>query len=487
MRHPVVPAGLLLTLIASALYMLDMTPIVWIDEVMFVDIGRNIAEGKGMISRLWHFEGSEIAVLAHMPLWQVYLGAWYLVLPDTVFMSRLPGFFTFLCTILFAFFYFRQQVHTLSLALLFTFLLAGDKAVFEAARSMRMDILGAALFMGLVALKSMRKHAWLSALISGCLVLVHPVFWIASAFFFMDIWVWKKYQWKYLLLPIIPILLFLIYIRTHIELLPGQLLANGGDHRAGQYPDLIQRIIAFFQNRYFSWYEAQQLMPILTLISLIAGALLFISRKELRFWSLLIWAQFIFLLLTVGDYPRYNLPLTLSVWCMLPILLPYLLPDTQLKKWPVTIRYAAWICVLSLAMYPCASRAISTLAQQEERNPTLFLSWLHAHLPETEKTLIVDEAIGFYSRKPHQDFTLLHTMDKFNFKDYPGGVYWLCYQPDAYIGHTHLAEYSVQANWQIPFLPKAVSYAGLRLYRIQTAEQYENIAALYRTKTELQP
>lgn len=487
MRNPVVPAGLLLTLIASALYMLDMTPIVWIDEVMFVDIGRNIAEGKGMISRLWHFEGSEIAVLAHMPLWQVYLGAWYLLLPDTVFMSRLPGFFTFLCTILFAFFYFRQQVHTLSLALLFTLLLAGDKAVFEAARSMRMDILGAALFMALAALKSIRKHAWLSALISGCLVLVHPVFWIASAFFFIDVWVSKKLEWKYILLPVIPILLYFLYIRTYIDLLPVQLMANGGGHRAAQYPDFIQRLMAFFHLRYFSWYEAQQLMPILTIISLIAGALLYVSKKELRFWSLLIWAQFVFLLFTVGDFPRYNLPLTLSVGCMLPILFPLILPDAQFKKWPTSIRFSAWVCILVLAMYPCVSRSVSTIVQKEERNPDLFLAWLHAQLPASEKTLIVDEAIGFYGRPTHYDFTLVHTMDKFNFKDYPGGVYGLCYTPDIEIENSFLAEYKVVSKRHIPFLPKAVSYAGLRLYQIQTAEQYEKIAALHRTKTELQP
>lgn len=485
MRHTLIPASLLIILIASALYMLDMTPIVWIDEVMFVDIGRNLAEGKGMVSKLWHFEGSETAVLAHMPLWQIYLGAWYLVLPDTVFMSRLPGFFTFFCTLLFAFLYFKQQVHTLSLALLFTLLLAGDKAVFEAARSMRMDILGAALFMALAALKTNRKRAWLTALVSGCLVIVHPVFWIAAAFFFTDVWVWKKYNWKYLLLPVIPILLYILYIRTHIDLLPDQLMANGGNHRAALYPGFFQRLMAFFQIRYFAWYEAQQLMPILIILSLIAGAVLFVSKKELRFWSLLIWAQFVFLLFTVGDYPRYNLPLTLSVWCMLPVLFPLILPDAQLKRWPNGIRFSAWVCMLVLAMYPCISRSVSTMVQKEEKNPDLFLAWLHAQLPASEKTLIVDESIGYYGRSPHQDFTLVHTMDKFNFKDYPGGVYCLCYKPDTDIENSFMAEYKVEPKLYIPFLPKAISYAGLRLYRIQTPEQYENIAALNRSKSAL--
>ena len=142
--------------------------------------------------------------------------------------------------------------------------------------------------------------------------------------------------------------------------------------------------------------------------------------------------------------------------------------------------------MLVLAMYPCASRSLSTMVQQEEKKPDLFLAWLHAHLPVSEKTLIVDEAIGFYGRSPHQDFTLVHTMDKFNFKDYPGGVYCLCYKPDIDIENTFLAEYKVKPKLQIPFLPKALSYSGLKLYRIQTPEQYEIIAKLYRNKTELE-
>jgi hypothetical protein len=480
MRHPALPATLLVFMMAALVFMLNTTPIVWIDEVMFVDIGRNIAQGNGMSSRLWNFEGTETIVLAHMPLWQLFLGATYFFLPDTVFMSRLPGFIVFLCTACFALFYFKQKTQSLYLALLFTLLLAGDKAVFEAARSMRMDILGAALFMALAALKYTRLYPVLAAFLTGALVLVHPVFWIAAAFFFADIWAHQKYNWKYLFLPLIPIVTFFIYIGPHIHLLPAQLFANGGDHTALVYDNFFQRVSSFLYTRYFAWYELQQLTPLLLILSLVAGILLFVSKKEIRFWTLLMWAQFLFLLFAVGDFPRYNLPLTLSVWCASPLFLAYLFPDSQVRKWHLWARQFIIFGVLSLAMYPCVTRLVSTWAQYEERKPDTVLAWIENTLPQQEKVLLVDEAIGFYHSNPLHDFTLVHSMDKFHFGDYPGGVFWLCYQPDSEMKEQPMSEYSVGSGYDLKFLPKAISYNGLKLYRIQTAAQYESIAAMFR-------
>jgi len=477
------PARFLIVLclicVLGTLLMLNYIPIAWIDEVMFADVGRNLAREGKMYSKLWSLPHTEDILLAHLPLWNLVLGLWYKFSPFTLFWYRLPGLLLYALMGLFAWKYFSNK-NTAYTAAFMTLLLLGDKCLFEAARSMRMDILGACIFCGLALLRENKFSPSLSALLCGLLILVHPNFWIAALFFFADTVFKQGFQFRFFLLALLPTVLFILWVFPEIDLLPIQLLAHANEHRQSEHQNILNLVFEFFKNRFFVWYEVQQLLPISLLYALVSGILLFAGSKEIRFWIVLLWAQFVFVLFFTGPFPRYILPLVLTVWLMLPTLWKKLPKINRKYKTLHILQSIASSLIILLAMYPMGSRFLVATIQKEARDPKPVLEWMNASVPQDQNFLIFDEAIGFYLDNPHSTFANIHTLNKYNYTEYPGGVYWLCYQPTETSGLVLISKYETYSGMVIPGLPKRITYEGLKLYKVKDENTWFKI---YKDKT----
>lgn len=331
-----------------------------------------------------------------------------------------------------------------------------------------MDILGAALFSALVYSKESKQSPYLLALLCSLLALVHPNFWFAAGIVFISVWAGTRYNFKVFLVAGIPLLMYGIWIFPWLHLIEEQLISNGTDH-VETGGDILRRIQDYFYLRYFKWYEIQQILPVVYIYALVAGALLFASNTSLRVWVILLWIQTLFLMFFTGTFPRYNLPVVLCVWTLLPVLI------RKLPQWSLRGKSASVFslgCIL-LALYPLISRSATALLQLDSRDSEKVLNWIKNSLPEKEKYLLCDEAIGYYVQKPNVDFTLIHTKDKFDFSKYPGGVYWLTYESEPDSGFEKVSEYSCDPGNYPVWLPAPQTYAGLKLYRVKTQKTWD--------------
>jgi hypothetical protein len=434
-------------------------PIAWIDEAMFADASRNLALEGRYASKLWEQPQTDEFLLGHLPLWQLILSLWYKVFPTSLFWTRLPGVILYAGFSILAWLYFSKQLKPAP-ALILTFLCVGDKAIFEAARSVRMDMLGAFILMLLATGYTRKWNVVLMAFFCGLLALVHPNFWFASILIGISLLQNSKIKWQLWLAAAFPILLYLLWIFPWRQLIFPQLLANGGDHIRTD-GNLLQILQQYFYLRFFKWYEVQQALPILYVISLVTAPFLYFRQKLFRPWILLMWVQTVFLISLTGDYPRYNLPVVISVWLLAPAMIRQIPEQLTLQK----AQNLLIILLTGLALYPLLSRAALAWYQREERDPDKVISWLKQTLPDQNETLLMDEAIGYYLQRPGTDFAFLHSLDKFDLGRYTSGIYRLTYValPEQ---RWKMVESYPETSASLPeWIPLRQTYRGLKLYR----------------------
>lgn len=454
---------------ATCFWILPLIPIAWIDEVMFADAAKNLARTGSYSSRLWEQPGTEEFLIGHLPLWQLLLALWYNFFPTDIFWTRVPGILLYIGFAYLAWIYFKNSLSP-EIAAVLTLAIIGDKAIFEAARSVRMDILGAVLFMAIAAGEKAKWNIYLRALFCGLLTLVHPNFWPASAILFFALFLENKKNWKLWIPCLVPIFLYLIWIFPWLHLVESQLVSNGTDH-LNLKADLLHKVTDYFYLRYFRWYEIQQILPVLYLYTLAAGIILFPGVKATRKWTILLWVQTLFLIIVMGNFPRYNLPVVLSVWVLLPWLLLKIPGFSGGKKLSPILLF----CILAFSLYPLISRTAISFYQQEERNPELVLEWMSNVLPVNQKSLLVDEAIGYYLQKDSIDFALIHTKEKFRYTDYTGRVYWLTYFTPTPDGMKLLGEYQCSSKSLPGWIPARQTYKGLKLYQVETENAWKQL------------
>jgi hypothetical protein len=456
---PVLSLPLFLLYFFLCLGVLSYIPIAWIDEAMFADAARNLAQTGQYASRLWEQPQTEKFLLGHLPLWQLLLALWYKVFPTTIFWTRLPGLLLYAGFAVMAWFYFSKLLN-INTALVITLLCVGDKAIFEAARSVRMDILGAFLLMFLATGLLRKWNALVLSLACGLLTLVHPNFWLATLILGIPIFLQSKSKWQTGIIGLLPIILYLIWIFPWRHLITVQLLANGGDHIRSD-GNIIEILQDYFFIRYFKWYEIQQILPILYIVTLFSAPFLFFREEKFRPVILLLWAQTLFLIIMTGNYPRYNLPVVISVWLLFPLILKRLPESFNLEKF----KNSFIIISLSLALYPLISRTALAWYQKTERDPDRLLAWLNTSLPDNPQTLLIDEAIGYYLQRPGTDFGFLHSIDKFDLCQYKGGIYRLTYQTLPSNQWKLMSSYSVEEAILPAWIPMRQTYRGLLLYQ----------------------
>jgi hypothetical protein len=466
------PSYLLLILIlyfALCIFLLPIIPIAWIDEVMFADAAKNLAQTGNYSSRLWEQPHTEQFLLGHLPLWQLSLALWYTVFPTDIFWTRVPGILLYMGLALLVWNYYKNQLNP-SIAAILTLACIGDKALFEAARSVRMDMLGAVLFFSIATGDRLVWNVYLRSFLCGLLALVHPNFWFAASLMGISLFWENKKKWNLFIPALIPILLYLSWIFPWRHLITEQLVSNGGDHIEVS-GNLLSKLSDYFYLRYFKWYEIQQTLPILYLFTLAAGIVLFPGVKETRKWTILLIGQTLFLAFVTGDFPRYNLPIVVCVWIMLPWVLVKIPGLSGGKKIPQFLQ----IGMVLLALYPISSRAIISLYQQEEREPKEVIKWIAETIPQEQKTLLVDEAIGYYLQREQTDFALIHTKDKFNYNQYPGGVYWLTYESEVDSNLKFISKYPIESKQLPNWIPMRQTYRGLILYQVMGQAAYDEL------------
>lgn len=466
---PIPTLILLLVYFALCVAMASYIPIAWIDEVMFADVARNLAETGSFSSNLWDLPQANQFLLGHMPLWQLLLAVWYKIFPTTLFYTRLPGLLLYAGFGLFSWFYFRKHLGPEAAGIL-TLLCIGDKALFEAARSVRMDMLGAFILMAIATGEQLKWNRYVLSLLCGLLALVHPNFWFAAIILWVYLFIENKKDLKLFIPVSIPMIAYLMWIFPWMHLIEPQLLSHTGEHLQSEssWPN---RVYDFFILRFGRWYEVQFYTPLLYAASLLAGLVLYPGVKPLRKWVILIWIQTIFLIAIAGPYPRYNLPVIVMVWIMLPWLLLKVPGMSGGKKIPV------WLTtfVVLLSFYPFLSRGVVAAYQQEERDSDRVLHWIRNEMPANQKSLLVDEAIGYYVQQELVDFALIHTKDQFTFSGYPGGVYWLTYSDTALPGMTKIGEYQCAVQTLPVWIPARQTYKGLKLFRIENERAWNQL------------
>lgn len=466
---PIPTLILLLVYFALCVGMVSYIPIAWIDEAMFADVARNLAQNGSFSSKLWDLPQANQFLLGHMPLWQLLLAVWYKIFPTTLFYTRLPGLLLYMGFGLLSWFYFRKHLGPETAGIL-TLLCIGDKALFEAARSVRMDMLGAFLLMAIATGEQWKWNRYLLSGLCGLLALVHPNFWFAAGLLWVYLFIENKRDLKLFIPVLIPLMAYLLWIFPWMHLIQPQLLAHTGEHLQTK-SFWMEQALDYFLVRFGRWYEIQAYTPILYFASLLAGLVLFPGVKPIRKWVILLWIQTIFLIAIAGPYPRYNLPVIVIVWVMLPWLLlkvPGMSGGKKIPVWTTTL-------VVILSFYPFLSRGIVAAYQQEERDPERVLGWIRKELPEKQKTLLVDEAIGYYVQQASVDFALIHTKDQFTFSDYPGGVYWLTYSDTVLTDMTKAGEYQCALVKLPSWIPMRQTYQGLKLYRIESERAWNQL------------
>jgi hypothetical protein len=89
--------------------------------------------------------------------------------------------------------------------------------------------------------------------------------------------------------------------------------------------------------------------------------------------------------------------------------------------------------------------------------------------------LLVDEAIGYYLQRETTDFALIHTKDKFNYNQYPGGVYWLTYESQVDSNLKFISKYPIESKELPNWIPIRQTYHGLILYQIKGEKKYKEL------------
>lgn len=450
-------------------WILPYIPIAWIDEVMFADAAKNLAQTGNYFSRLWEQPKTEEFLIGHLPLWQLLLAIWYKIFPTDLFWTRVPGILLYIGFAILAWVYYKNSLSP-EIAAVLTIACLGDKAIFEAARSVRMDMLGAVLFMAIAAGEKAKWSIYLRALFCGLLALVHPNFWPGAGILFFSLLMENKGHWRLFIPCLLPIVLYLIWIFPWIYLIEVQLVSNGADH-INIDGSFLTKASDYFYLRYFRWYEIQQVLPLLYLYTLAASLILFPGVKQSRKWTILLFVQTLFLMLVMGNYPRYNLPVVLTVWILLPWLLLKIPGFSGGKKLPGIVLFS----LIAFSFYPLLSRTAIALYQKEERKTEPVLAWLKKELPDNQKSLLIDEAVGYYLQQENIDFSLIHTKEKFNYSDYPGGIYWLTYFTDTVTGMKKVSEYYTNSKPLPSTIPARQTYKGLKLYKVETETAWKSL------------
>lgn len=459
----------------AGLLNLGVLPIAWTDEAMNLDPAlqwHKHGEYKGF---LWPNRGSDQVFLAYPPLIQWFHIAVMYLMPFDIFYLRLPFLLLYVIAIFLVFRFLKSGDFNVLAALMLIVLFVSDKVVFEISRSMRVEVLEIFLISVLIFLKQKPyQKFWFTGILLGLLTVAHLKMWPLVFLWLLAEWLngsGLKYLLKTGVVVLIPLLAFLIFIGFDIQSLMSQMFSQAEKHTIEG--GLFRSVINHFFGGFWPVYKEQPwnlVVPAMVFISAIRQ--IFIFRYQ-AFFSIIFTGTFVVWILVLAAHYRYWPPLYL-------LGIAVLASDPWAKKlkwekifvvfkWAMPLMFAGIISRHALAMFQRKERAIEPVHQ-----------WLRNEISFNQKTLILGNAAAFYmSDDSNLDYGMLMYPQNLHFENYEK-VFLLSRDSTS----LHLMdEYSVQSItlpvWVRNF-GKGDTYAGLKLYEIQSKAEWDKLIAPYK-------
>lgn len=461
-----------------ALINLSTLPVAWTDEVQNLAPAVEYLKTGHWKAPMWPNPGAEKLFASYLPLSNVLHIVWLKLVGISIFKARLLFYFIYLVFVVFLYKYFLKNIKltaALSLFLISIFLL--DKVNFEISRSMRSEVLELLLIIVYLFYFDRKyianlKNSMLSGSLLGLMLICHLKIWpvVFILFVYYNIQQRKvKFVIIQLIFMLLPMFIWLLLLSFQWQTIYEQLWLQGEKHAQGG--GLMHRIYDHFIGRFQIYWPDQIIMPF---VYLIAFCISIFNWKKWQLVHLLFLGTFLSWMFILQPHHRYSPILNLFAFAVLAI---FFTSWKSIEKW----KPVYFIGVLVMCAVPFASRHALALAERESRDPDKFLHFLAKNIPNNSKSLIIGNAMGFYyaANNKNLDYMLDFYPQHFQFKKYEQ-VYYLAKELKT---GEELASYQVQPTvetWR-KLIPKGkgVNYAGEKIYKIQSQEQWDSLFAKY--------
>jgi hypothetical protein len=457
---------------------LDRLPVAWTDEVLNLDPAVQYLQHGYYFSKLWPNPGSHLIFASYLPGIQWFQTLYLGIVPFDIFWIRWP----FLCLMLVSIILvyktllrnknLKPEYATLLLALIFL-----DKASFELARSMRVEVLIIFGTSCLFYLSQYKKTILLQSFIFGYLFMCHAYLWPFIGVWFGMKWIHTNTSTKIfsLLFFLLPLFFFTASLGFNFNPLLEQMGFHMSQHTLVKTDLPHHPILNSLWYRFFPFYLEQPMIPVLFYGIIFCLVYLILKKpiwKSPLNYPQLGWLLSIFLLFTVLT-PQYRY---LPFFWLTGIILIALNKQTQLT--------VPWLKVLmGLAVMNAAisfmGRHSAALLQKNARDPISVQKFLqkkldHRELTSMKKSLILGESIGFYfahqeKNRTHFDYGVDFYPQHFDWNQYDN-IYLLTHKvriQDTLIGvYRSKQELFTTPNFMLKFA-KGGTYNGMRIYQLK--------------------
>lgn len=472
---------------ALVLFNLDRIPVAWLDESYWLDVAHNLSNGS-YTSKLWPHPGTSEKFLAYLPFMFFYDAAFMKLLPQGIFWFRLPYILAFVVAIVFLYkLYFKYYRLSMLATVVLVAVFMNDKGVYDSLRSTRSEVLELMLLAPAIYLFLQNKKSVWVALLLSLVFLSHPSLWVLVGILMLFLFFRENTANKIGVSAVfaIPVLAFLVYAEFDFALIKAQLIDHGGEHMAEG-----NLLIGHFWSRYMPFYKWQPWVPFLNLF--ILGYCIYaiykdrsIKQRPLEVAFLLTSLYWLFVL---APLHRYNTPNILLMFMLLPkplLLLKQRFYDALQAKQKIMAISIGGILLFpfaALVEFPFITRNLAAIVQREERNPYAAQAWLDNHFGNKKKVLLIDNSIAHYYALQHDnvEFTIIYSVYKYDFSAYDE-VYLVSVNKSPVEGLSLVDEYTLKQETLGGYNLGSgiVTYNGLKLYKVNTAEQMRSLQRGY--------
>lgn len=458
----------------AGLFNLHVLPIAWTDEVMNLDPALQWHKTGQYAGFLWPNKGSDSIFLCYPPLIEFFHMATMYVLPFDIYWMRLP-FLLIHVGSLYLLFQLLKRVSggwpwvAVIMSLIFMF----DKVVFEISRSMRVEVLEIFLVLALMYLHQKGGRFAIKGILLGLLLTAHLKMWPVVGLWLIMEWIGTatiKQKYIVSLFSILPLMAFFVFIDFRLNDLYIQMFSQAEKHGAAS--GFGDKIYGNFIGRFWPVYKEQPWMiPLFLWMCVSAGFQLVHSRGK-AFAPVIFLGTVLVWMFMMAPHYRYLPPLYVFGFVVL-------IADPLFQKISrAKIAIPAFLIILPLIMAGFIARHFMAVWQRDERDPYAVQQWLDGELGN-ERTLVIGNAAAFYlSGEKNIDYGMDMYPQNLHFDQYRN-VYFLSEDSTSLeLQAAYEAKRRHIPEWMRAF-GKGNTYAGLKLYRIKSRDDWEKITGKY--------
>lgn len=453
---------------------LQILPIAWTDEVMNLDPALQWHKTGNYAGLLWPNKGASSLFLAYPPLIEFLHILSIYIFPFDIFWMRLPMLLFHLSAIILLYISIKKYSKDIWIGVVLCLLFMFDKVVFEISRSMRVEVLETFLVVLLFYLHYSKKSNLLKGLVLGFLITAHLKMWPFVLIWISLEWMSKeslKSKFVLAFVSIIPSLLFLIFIDFEILELYNQLFSQAEKHTSTG--GFASQLSANLFGRFWPVYAEQVWVFPIHFYILISSVIQIFKTRFKVFAPVLFLGTYLAWMVFLAPHYRYWPPLYA---CGLFVMVS----DTRFKNLFKQDKIkSAFIWLVPALMAGFLSRHAIAGIQHKSRSTKAVIEWLQPEIQVQYKTLIVGNAAAFYmSNQENIDYGMEMYPQNLHFDSYDK-VFLLTADS---VNLTPQMYYEIQEmqlpNW-LKYFGKAGTYKGLKLYPVQSREQWKAITEKY--------